>query len=113
VIIVFLFSVLLVFLTWFAKLPIGILGYYATLSLITYVVYAVDKSASRKGTWRTSEKTLHALSLLGGWPGGLIAQQKLRHKSKKRSFRTVFWITVCMNIGIFFWLFGKAVFSSP
>lgn len=32
---------------------------------------------------RTQESTLHGLSLLGGWPGALIAQQVLRHKSKK------------------------------
>ena len=89
-----------------------LIGYYIIVSLFTYIVYAVDKTASQEGNRRTSENTLHILSLIGGWPGALIAQQKLRHKSKKRSFRTVFWITVCMNLAIFFWIFGKSIFLS-
>jgi uncharacterized membrane protein YsdA (DUF1294 family) len=45
------------------------------------------------------------LSLAGGWPGALVAQQKLHHKSKKQSFRLVFWLTVLLNCGEFVWLF--------
>jgi uncharacterized membrane protein YsdA (DUF1294 family) len=51
------------------------------------------------------ESTLHLLALAGGWPGALVAQQKLRHKSKKESFRFVFWVTVLLNFGVFVWLF--------
>jgi len=68
-------------------------------------MYAVDKSAAKRGARRTSENTLHWLSFIGGWPGGLIAQQTLRHKSKKRSFRLVFWMTVVLNLGAFVWMF--------
>jgi len=35
----------------------------------------------------------------------LIAQQTLRHKSRKASFRVVFWLTVILNCGLFIWLF--------
>jgi len=44
---------------------------------------------------------LHLLSLAGGWPGALLAQQLLRHKSAKAEFRQVFWATVVINIVIF------------
>ncbi|MEH6583357.1 MAG: DUF1294 domain-containing protein [Halioglobus sp.] len=70
---------------------------YLGASAIAFLVYAMDKSAAKSGAWRTSESTLHWLSLVGGWPGGLVAQQVLRHKSKKQSFRTVFWVTVILN----------------
>ena len=86
-----------------AKTPPAIFVVYLILSLITYVTYALDKAAARKGDWRTKESTLHALALIGGWPGALIAQQKLRHKSKKPSFRVVFWLTVVLNCGVFAW----------
>lgn len=74
-----------------SKIPPLILAVYLILSLLTFIMYAVDKSAAKEGAWRPPESTLHLLSLAGGWPGAVVAQQKLRHKSKKQSFRTVFW----------------------
>lgn len=85
-------------------LPMIISIAYATLSLVAFVAYAMDKSAARRGAWRTQEGTLHTLSLAGGWPGALVAQQVLRHKSKKASFRAVFWVTVLVNCAAIVWL---------
>jgi uncharacterized membrane protein YsdA (DUF1294 family) len=86
------------------QLPLVVGLAYALLSLITFVAYAWDKSAARSGAWRTAEATLHLLGLAGGWPGALIAQQTLRHKSKKASFLAVFWLTVLINCGAALWL---------
>ena len=80
---------------------------YLGLSVFTFLAYAIDKSAAQKGAWRVSEQTLHGLSLLGGWPGALIAQQKLRHKSSKQAFREVFWSTVVLNV------LGFVLLASP
>ena len=94
-----------------AKVPFLVMPLYLSLSLITFIMYAIDKSAAQNGnwrTWRTEESTLHLLALSGGWPGAMIAQQKLRHKSKKTSFRLVFWITVLLNCGAFIWLHTAA-----
>ncbi|MCD4844317.1 MAG: DUF1294 domain-containing protein [Methanosarcinales archaeon] len=82
-----------------------ILALYLVASLLTFLMYAVDKSAAQKGAWRTKESTLHLLSLVGGWPGALVAQEILRHKSRKQSFRFVFWCTVLLNCSAFVWLF--------
>ena len=98
-----------------AQIPPLILVLYMVVSLLTFIMYAVDKSAAKKGVWRIQESTLHLLSLAGGWPGALVAQQKLRHKSKKQSFRLVFWVTVLLNCGAFVWLFtptGAATLQS-
>ncbi|MCB1787365.1 MAG: cold shock and DUF1294 domain-containing protein [Gammaproteobacteria bacterium] len=89
-------------------MPPLVLGVYLLASLASYVVYALDKSAARNGTWRRKESTLHLLSLAGGWPGALVAQQHLRHKSSKRSFRSVFWVTVILNCTAFVWLMTPA-----
>lgn len=99
---VFLFIVTISVLS--AKIPPLILVLYIFGSLFTFFMYAADKSAAKNGAWRTPENTLHLLSLAGGWPGALIAQQKLRHKSKKESFRSAFWVTVFINCGAFIWL---------
>jgi uncharacterized membrane protein YsdA (DUF1294 family) len=81
-----------------------ILAGYALISLLTLIVYAVDKSAARKGGRRVRERTLHLLALAGGWPGALIAQRLLRHKSRKQPFRAVFWLTVVLNCAVCVWL---------
>jgi uncharacterized membrane protein YsdA (DUF1294 family)/cold shock CspA family protein len=81
--------------------PHVVAGIYAGASLIAFLMYAIDKSAARRGARRTPERSLHGIAILGGWPGALIAQQLLRHKSSKAEFRTVFWSTVMLNIVAF------------
>ena len=86
------------------KLPVIIVGLYIVMSLIAFIAYAIDKSAAQNGRWRTKESTLHTLSVLGGWPGAYFAQIRLRHKSSKKEFKNVYWVTVVLNLAGLFWL---------
>lgn len=86
------------------KLPLLVLLIYIGTSLLTYLLYYLDKSAARSGSGRTRESTLHLMSLLGGWPGAWLAQQRLRHKSSKQPFRFIFWLTVIANLAALVWL---------
>ncbi len=98
-----------------AAVPAAILTLYLVLSVFTFAIYALDKAAARQGGRRTPERTLHLLSLAGGWPGALVAQHRLRHKSKKRPFRAVFVATVVLNCAGLAWLFtpgGAAAWRS-
>ena len=70
---------------------------YVTLSLFTFITYAVDKFAAKYGFYRIPELTLHILAVGGGWPGALLAQIFFRHKTAKVSFLVVFWGTVALN----------------
>jgi uncharacterized membrane protein YsdA (DUF1294 family) len=101
--IVLLFMGFVAGLVFAGKLPLAVLEVYLAASLIAFAVYAWDKSAARNQQWRTPENTLHLLALLGGWPGALIAQQRLRHKTKKMSFLVMFWGTVVLNCGTLWW----------
>ncbi|WP_395025222.1 DUF1294 domain-containing protein [Comamonas odontotermitis] len=92
------FALLVVVLGVLWHPPSWLLWWYAGLSALTFVIYALDKSAAQSGRWRTKESTLHLLALGGGWPGALVAQQLLRHKSAKTEFRAVFWLTVLLNV---------------
>lgn len=115
IVVAILFLIIVGICVFSTKIPIHILALYTAASLLTFIMYAIDKSAAQDGAWRTQESTLHLLSLVGGWPGALIAQQKLRHKTQKQSFRSVFWITVLLNCGAFVWLFtpsGAATLQS-
>ena len=93
-------AVLVVYLLLAAvwRLPLWVAGLYLGASAATFIAYAADKSAASSGAWRTPESTLHMLALAGGWPGALLAQQVLRHKSSKQPFRQVFWVTALLNV---------------
>ena len=87
-------------LAWGARagqIPMWVLGAAVSLNVMTVLMYALDKSAAQKGQRRTPENHLHLLGLAGGWPGAIIAQQLLRHKTSKASFRAAFWGTVVLN----------------
>ncbi|MGZ8910281.1 MAG: DUF1294 domain-containing protein [Methylococcaceae bacterium] len=58
---------------------------YVFMSILCYFFYRMDKRYAQTGQYRISEKRLHTFELLGGWPGGLIAQRTLRHKNRKLS----------------------------
>ncbi|ELB2250005.1 cold shock and DUF1294 domain-containing protein [Vibrio parahaemolyticus] len=77
---------------------------YLILSTFAYLMFAWDKQAAQNGRWRTPENTLHFLSLIGGWPGALLAQFQLRHKSKKQPFKFMLWVTIALNVSCFVWL---------
>lgn len=83
----------------------GVVALASTLlSVLAFAAYYFDKSAAIAGRRRTPERTLHGYALFGGWPGALLAQQFLRHKSSKSSFQTVFWLTVILNAGALAWM---------
>ena len=102
-----LFCFMLFTLAITGKAPLVLPALYIGLSLITFIAYAIDKSAAQNNRWRTQESTLHLLSLLGGWPGALYAQRRLRHKSVKQEFQSVFWLTIVVNCGALVWLISS------
>ena len=99
---VFLVLYLFASLAWSMSQIVG--AAYLVTSLTCFVAYAMDKSAARASTWRTPEATLLLLGLIGGWPGAVLAQQWLRHKTSKPSFQWKFQVTVALNLGMFAWL---------
>lgn len=106
------FSILIVSLSVLGLLHWKIAILYAVLNVVTWFLYMFDKEAARKAGQRRPENTLHLLSLMGGWPGALLAQRMFRHKSSKQSFQEVYWVTVFLHCGLVIWLFtpyGKPV----
>lgn len=90
-------------------IPLALLVGMAGLSVLAYLIYWLDKSAAQRTAQRTPESTLHLLSLAGGWPGALIAQQQFRHKTIKQPFQSVFWATVVLNMAVLAWLVKSGV----
>lgn len=103
--VVFLGGIVAALLTGYIPKNLALL--YFGASIVTFIAYASDKNKAQRNAWRTPESTLHSLALIGGWAGAAIAQQTLRHKSQKRDFRIIFWLTVIVNCGALAWLMSS------
>jgi uncharacterized membrane protein YsdA (DUF1294 family) len=79
----------------------------AALSIITFVLYGLDKARSkRKGAWRIPEMTLHVLALAGGFLGGWAGRLLFHHKTKKGIFAFVLLISTLIHAGLVWWVWG-------
>lgn len=82
-------------------LPIWI----AAASLLTFFAFAADKRAAGLGQRRTPEATLLLLAAAGGAPGGIAAQQILRHKTRKEPFRSLLWSIAAAQLAAALWIY--------
>jgi uncharacterized membrane protein YsdA (DUF1294 family) len=85
-------------------LPWWLASLYGVASVLCFIAYAVDKSAAIRQRQRISERSLLLLGLACGWPGGLLAQRWLRHKTVKTSFQIAYWCSVAANLAAVWWL---------
>ena len=60
--------------------------YLIIINLIGFFSMYIDKRKAQKGAWRTPEKTLLTIALIGGSIGSLIGMYKFRHKTNKTRF---------------------------
>jgi uncharacterized membrane protein YsdA (DUF1294 family) len=89
-----------------------LLAAYLVLSVTSFVMYGVDKTAARHGGSRIPEITLHLVALAGGWPGALVGRHVFRHKTRKQPFRTIFWCTVVANCSVLAWVLARLIAAS-
>jgi uncharacterized membrane protein YsdA (DUF1294 family) len=100
----------IILLTWLAIIawqadgarPLALV--YLVMSAVAFACYGNDKSAARHARRRIPERRLHAIALLGGWPGALLAQAWFRHKSSKTSFQVAFWLIVLLHVAALAWV---------
>ena len=81
---------------------------YLINSVITFILYAYDKTEAGQNKIRVPEALLHVSEALGGWPGGLIARPVLHHKTnwqKKTGFKIINWLIIFVHLGFWLWVF--------
>ena len=78
--------------------------FYAVMTVITLMIYAWDKRASKRpGAQRVRERTLHLWALAGGFGGALLGQVWLRHKTLHPSFVIVTVLAMAAHAGAWAW----------
>lgn len=60
--------------------------YFILINIIGFFIMFWDKRKAIKGKWRTPEKTLFIITLLGGGIGTNLGMKIFRHKTKKMKF---------------------------
>ena len=77
------------------------MGYLIAMNIIGFFVMGMDKWKARNNRWRIPEKTLFAVSVLGGSIGTLVGMHVFHHKTKHWYFRVgmpLILILQCMGI---------------
>ena len=67
------------------------LVYIIIMSIITFILYAIDKKRAIQNKWRIKESVLLIFSFLGGALGGYVGMLQTHHKTKK-------WYLMLVNI---------------
>ena len=85
--------------------PWYFLIYLIVINLIGFCIMGLDKYKAKKGKWRTPEKTLFSITLLGGGIGTTAGMYHFRHKTKKLKFTigmpTILIAEICLAIYAF------------
>ena len=63
------------------------LVFYALMTIVTFVLYGIDKGKAKKGQWRIPEKTLLLFAMCFGGLGAFLGMKIFRHKTKHTSFK--------------------------
>ena len=63
-----------------------ILIYIAVMSVIAFAAFGLDTYKAKADKWRTPEKTLFILAILGGGIGAYLGMQIFRHKTQHKQF---------------------------
>ena len=65
------------------------LVFYVLMTIVTFVLYGVDKAKAKKGKWRIPEKTLLLFAACFGGLGAFLGMKIFRHKTKHTSFKII------------------------
>jgi uncharacterized membrane protein YsdA (DUF1294 family)/cold shock CspA family protein len=80
------------------RLPVWVVLLYLIAGVGSFILYGMDKQASREGGWRKPELRLHLIDLTFGIVGGLFAQHVFRHKTRKPDFITVTALIIALHV---------------
>lgn len=63
-----------------------LLIYITLVSVITFIVFGIDKLKAKKSWWRIPESTLMVLAVIGGSIGALLGMYVFHHKTLHKKF---------------------------
>lgn len=83
--------------------------YVSVMSLIAFAAFGLDKYKAKADKWRTPEKTLFLLAILGGGIGAFLGMQIFRHKTQHKQFVIGIPLIMIAQLALFAWLWVKVL----
>ena len=78
----------------------------ATVNMVTFLAYGLDKWKARRNRWRIPEAVLLWMAVLGGSPAALVAMHLFHHKTLHKKFRygvpTILFIHIIVAVYLYF-----------
>lgn len=79
-----------------------ILIYLAVITIVTFLVYGIDKWKAQHKRWRIPESVLLGLATLGGSVGAWLGMQVWHHKTQHKKFKygvpAIFVVQVALTV---------------
>lgn len=91
------------------KYSVILLCVYGAVSLITFLLYGIDKLKARRHAWRIKESVLLGFSFLGGAVGALLGMALFRHKTRHWYFRVVAVLGLLWQAALLIFLLWKGL----
>lgn len=70
------------------------------MNIIGFLAMGIDKFKAKNNFWRTKEKTLFTIAIVGGSIGTIAGMYVFRHKTKHNSFVFGMPVILAVQIGV-------------
>ena len=81
--------------------------YLATVNLVAFFMYGMDKWKAKRSKWRISEATLLVVAVVGGSIGAWLGMKTWHHKTLHKKFRFGVPLILTAQILLLIYIFNK------
>ena len=92
------------------KLVIIYAIYLFVMSIVAFILFLADKKKAEKGKPRTPEKILLYFSVIGGAIGAFFGRIASHHKTNKKYFSLIIYLSLFLDIVILGLIIGLTIF---
>ncbi len=78
-------------------------SWLAAWSVVTFVLYGLDKALAKTRAVRVPEVVLHVFAAAGGFVGGWLGRALFHHKTLHRSFTAVLALSTAAWVAVAVW----------
>ena len=85
----------------------ALLYYLIVITIVTFLVYGIDKWKAKQGSWRISEASLLILAVIGGSIGALFGMKVWHHKTMHKKFKYGLPLILLVQIALIYLILDR------